>query len=80
MTNRPMHEEVVPLDTHKLRALRVGRGWTYAEAAERAGMTNRQRWYAVESGQRADPSISTVERMARALGVTVDDLLVKPAE
>ncbi len=68
---------MVPLDREKIRELRIAQGWSYAQAAYRAGMTHRQQWQNVEAGRVADPSISTVERMARALGVGVDELLVE---
>jgi transcriptional regulator with XRE-family HTH domain len=66
--------EGMPLDRGKIRELRVSKGWSHAEAARHAGMANRQQWEAIESGRRADPSFSTVQRIARALGVTLDEL------
>ena len=67
-------EPLVPLDVERIRQIRVERGWSMAEAARRAGFS-RQRWHQVESGARPDPTFSTVDRMARALGVTILDLM-----
>ena len=67
--------EMVPLNRKKIRNLREARGWSLARAATEAGMSNRQQWEKVEAGRVADPSISTVERMARALGVGIDELM-----
>ena len=41
--------------------------------AERAGMTT-SRWYDLEA-DRGSPSIDTVEKVAKALGITVDVLV-----
>lgn len=65
------------LDLEKIRRLRQQAGLTMQAAAEKAGLDNRQRWNSVESGRRADPSVSTVAKIAKALGVKVDDLLTK---
>ena len=67
--------EMVPLNRKKIRELREARGWSLARAATEAGMGNRQQWEKVEAGRVADPSISTVERIARALGVGIDELM-----
>lgn len=63
------------LNLEKIRRLREQRQMTMEEAAVAAGMRNRHRWYEVESGDRKDPRIFTVARVAKALGVRVDDLL-----
>lgn len=67
--------DLVPLDRAKIRALREAKGWSLARAAREAGWKHGQQWHQVEFGKVADPSFSTVERMARALGVTVNDLV-----
>lgn len=67
--------DVVPLDRLKIRELRLARGWSYAQAAERAGMAHRQQWQNIEAGRVVDPSFSTIERIARALAVSLDDLV-----
>jgi transcriptional regulator with XRE-family HTH domain len=48
---------------------------TMREAAERAGMPSRQRWYQLEAGAIADPSATTLWLMARVLGCQMDDLM-----
>ncbi|HEX8324328.1 MAG TPA: helix-turn-helix transcriptional regulator [Tepidisphaeraceae bacterium] len=67
--------ELMALDVGKLKALREAKGWTLQQAAEAAGLGARQKWSDLESGRRANPTIDTVQRMAKALGVKVDDLL-----
>lgn len=48
------------------------KGLTQSEAARRSGMSP-QRWNNIERGQRK-PSEANLEAMARALGVTIEDL------
>jgi transcriptional regulator with XRE-family HTH domain len=62
------------LDTNKLRQVREAKGYDPAEIARRAGMT-RQQWFNLETGLRPDPRVSTVQRLARALGCDVNELL-----
>jgi transcriptional regulator with XRE-family HTH domain len=49
-------------------------GWSQNELARRAGV-NHPTLFKIEAGQRADPSISIVVRIARALGTTAETLL-----
>lgn len=65
----------VAIDVDKIKSLRESRNWTLAEAADAAGMKSRQQWYDVESGRRENPTIDTVQRIAQALGVKIDDLM-----
>jgi transcriptional regulator with XRE-family HTH domain len=58
---------------HRLRSLRLARGVTIQGLA-RAASVSRQTIYDVESGAR-QPDISTLRKLATALGVTVADLL-----
>jgi transcriptional regulator with XRE-family HTH domain len=53
---------------------RIGEALTFNEAARRAGISSGS-WSNIESGRRADPSLFRVARIARALKITVDDLL-----
>jgi transcriptional regulator with XRE-family HTH domain len=69
----------MPIDCKKIAALREAGGWTMEEMARRAGMTTRQQWYGVESGQRANVTPDTLHAVARALGVTMDELMVQNA-
>lgn len=65
-------DRAVIIDPDKLRAARGTR--TQAEIAAMAGLP--QPHYArLETGSRPDPRLSTAARVARALGVRVDDLL-----
>ena len=75
-----MLDNVATLDHRKIRQLREARGWTLAVAADHAGMRNLQQWQQIESGQRRDPGVSTVDRIARALGVKLDELMTDDGE
>jgi putative transcriptional regulator len=65
----------MPVHKEKIRSLRERLGLTVEEAAKSCGLT-RQGWHAVEAGSRI-PRIDTLEKMAKALRVTVNDLLKK---
>ena len=66
----------VPIDIVKLKTLRESRGWTMQQAAEAANLSGgRQSWNDVESGRRPNPTVDTALRIARALGVKIDDLV-----
>ncbi len=68
----------MPLDTDKVRALRAKRGLSQSQAATEAGFKTLQAWSGLEIGARADPRLSTVETIARVLGVGVEDILTTP--
>ena len=57
----------------KLRSLREERGLTPKEAAELAGVSHFTLIY-LESGKRA-PYMPTVTKLARAYGVTIEELV-----
>jgi transcriptional regulator with XRE-family HTH domain len=59
-----------------LKALRLNSGLTVRALAKKAGMSYP---YVsnVENGK-ADPSLSTLKRLAKALGVSVGDLVKEP--
>ena len=61
-----------------LRRLRTAKGWTQAEAAEKASVPFRsyQNW---EVGIR-EPRLDVLPRLARAFGVTLDELLAGQGE
>jgi transcriptional regulator with XRE-family HTH domain len=63
------------INTDKIRALREKAELTQEEAATRAGLKNRQYWNNIETGQRKNLTIETLEKVARALGCTAKDLL-----
>lgn len=65
--------------TNNIRALRFAAGeMTQAELADRVGMT-RQTIIAVEQG-RYSPSLEVAFRIARALGVRLDEVFQYPDE
>jgi len=57
-----------------LKRLREARGWTQAELAKRAKVT-RPYITMLEQGARKTPSLPTLQRLARVLGVPVAELL-----
>lgn len=58
----------------QLRALREARGWSQEEFADRAGL-HRTYVSAVERGVR-NPTLSVLERLAKALGVSIEIMMV----
>ena len=57
-----------------LKALREGRGLTQADLARKAKVT--QAYIALlEAGRKKNPSLTTLRRIAKGLGVAVEDLL-----
>jgi transcriptional regulator with XRE-family HTH domain len=67
---------MVNLQAIKLR--RESLGLTMEAAAQRAGFSGRQQWNSVESGQRKNPSAETLYLIARALGCSMDELMLPP--
>jgi DNA-binding XRE family transcriptional regulator len=65
----------IPIDTAKIKRLRETLDLSMEEAAKRAGLPGRQRWYHIESGKLTNITIETLERVAKALGVKAKDLL-----
>lgn len=61
----------------RIRSLRVQRGWSQAELAERAGVT-RQLVSTVEAG-RHQPNVTAALRLATALDTSVEELFGDPA-
>ncbi len=57
-----------------LKALREEREWTLDELAERAKVTNVYIWQ-LETGERKNPSLAVLTRLAKALRVPVTELL-----
>jgi transcriptional regulator with XRE-family HTH domain len=72
---RRADKQIIPIDTDKIRQLRDKLGLTMEEAAKRAGLPGRQRWYHIESGKLKNVTITTLENVAAALGVKARDLL-----
>ena len=71
---RPMKAQV-PLDVSKLNRLRLAAGLSMDQAAVLAGLSGRQAWHLIESGQKADVKLSTLEALAKAFGVAPAELL-----
>ena len=67
------HAEIVQRFAARLREVRSSRGLTQAELARAAHVTASYVWRLESCG--AAPGIDLVERLASALGTTVDDLL-----
>lgn len=66
----------MPLDPAKIVARRMKLKLTQSEAATLAGM-HQSNWSRIENGERTNPSLDTVQRIAAALGCKVDTLLSK---
>lgn len=67
----------VPVDRKKIKQIRLKRGLTQEQAAERAKMAGRQHWNNIESGRQDSTAISVdlLERIASALEVKPIELL-----
>jgi transcriptional regulator with XRE-family HTH domain len=69
------------LDTAKVKQWREARGLTQGQAARMAGFGGgKRRWKEIETGQpptRRGMSITTVSKVAKALGVQPRDILKK---
>ena len=61
----------------EIRKRREKKGLTLAEAAKRAGWSSGQVWANLEQGQRDNPSIETLAKVAEVLECKVDALLRK---
>jgi putative transcriptional regulator len=57
-----------------LKKLREGKGMTQAQLAEKAGIT-REYITMLESGAKANPSLDVAVRLAKALGVSIANLV-----
>ena len=57
-----------------LKRLREERGWTQAELAKKASVTEAY-VSMIEAGKRKSPSLPVLRRLARALGKTMAELL-----
>ena len=62
--------------SHVLKTLREAKGLTQEELAKRTGVT-REYLTMLESGARRNPSLAVLQRLAKALGVSVAELLEK---
>lgn len=58
----------------RIRALRVARGWTQEQAAERCGI-GQKLFQLYELGIKNNPGLLTLEKIARGFGVQPHELL-----
>jgi len=65
----------VMIDTDKIKKLREKLELSQSQAAEKAGLNGRQDWSSVETGRRPGITLTTLDKMAKALGVKAKDLL-----
>lgn len=65
----------MPLNHRKIAELRERLQLTMEEAAQRAGLDTRQRWYKIESGRHSKIEPDTFYAIARVLGCTMEDLI-----
>lgn len=65
----------MPLNIEFIRNRREQLKLTQAEAADRAGFSNAQKWSQYETGYIPDPQLSTLEAIAKALRCKVARLL-----
>jgi transcriptional regulator with XRE-family HTH domain len=63
------------IDYAKIKSLREKRGLSLMDAARAAGLKSRQEWHQIETGERDNATVATLEKVARALGVKAKDLL-----
>jgi transcriptional regulator with XRE-family HTH domain len=64
----------MPLDVNKIREARTAKGFTLNDVARGAGLNNRQHLCDIERGRKPDPRFSTIAKVARFLGISIDDL------
>lgn len=68
----------MPLDPHRIKFLREQQRLSLQEAATRAGLKTRQQWFRIESGARSNITPDTLLAIARALGVSMEELMTGP--
>jgi transcriptional regulator with XRE-family HTH domain len=66
----------MPVRPDAIREAREKRGLTQQQAADAAGIA-RSHWALLETGRRPDPQLSSVEAIARALGVAVAAIITE---
>ncbi len=74
---RPADNNIIGLDTKKIRELRLALGLNQTEAAKRAKLPGPQFWSDLERGRRANLTIDVLERVAKALNTHPRDLFLK---
>lgn len=69
--------EILMLNTNYIKQRREALGLTQQQAADAAGLSDRQRWYSLECGRVDNPELFTLLGIARALRCRLDDLVTK---
>ena len=69
-----MAQSVSATFKQRLRELRRARGWSQYQAAEKCGVGQKMFGH-YESGEKRNPGLLTLERIARGFDVAVPDLL-----
>jgi DNA-binding Xre family transcriptional regulator len=62
-------------DYAKMKRLREKLKLTQEEAAQQGGLTGRQQWCDIESGRRPKITLTTLDKIAAALGCKPKDLM-----
>jgi transcriptional regulator with XRE-family HTH domain len=65
----------IMLDHEKMKRLREKKGLSQADAAKAAGLSSRQHWHLIESGDRPEITLATLDKIAAALGCKAKDLI-----
>jgi transcriptional regulator with XRE-family HTH domain len=68
----PRDTQVAKALAHTVRRLRLGRGWTQDELAAKVGVE--QMAISLIENARANPTLATLEALAKSLGVSFIDL------
>lgn len=63
------------VNTREIKRRRSKLGLSMASAAKLAGWKTAQQWANVEYGTKKDPLVSTMFKVAKALGCKIDDLV-----
>lgn len=71
--------ERLSVDRAKLVAFRTAKGWSIRKLVQKAGVDYSSYWR-LEKGQAHNPRIETIQKVARALEVTVEELTVIEGE
>lgn len=69
----------VVINRRKLRRLRLDMGWTQKDLERESGV-RRSTISKIETGERMNLRTTTLQALARALGVTADELLIRPPQ
>lgn len=75
MILQPGYPLAMPIDTDKIKRLRIKLGLDQQQAALATGLKSRQAWSRIETGGQPNMGIQMLERVAKTLGVKAKDLL-----